>query len=144
MRLLTPGTDPYWDAKELSNDRCEGKCTPQDYDAYKAKMRQRLEHALDHVTTIGPHGEVRGNILSKLSDKVVWGILTAMVGGAWSAGWFVGRYYSDTEKIEMRRDLNEARDSLKTLSTRPSHLVPEEQPDTAGANHAEQDTTTKQ
>lgn len=97
-----------------SSEQFDYMSTAKVQSPYSPDPTKFLDSCIDSVKNVGVYKEPKKNILSSLSDSLIVLILTT-IG---IVSFALGKYTSDTQNIELKRDNKELIDSLSFFKSR--------------------------
>lgn len=85
------------------------------------EVKQFLDNCIEAINDTGLYKPPTTNFLNKLSDTALWTIIPFVVTVTFSAGLLVGKYFSDTQNIELKQELKKCQDNSPiTIPTFPN------------------------
>jgi hypothetical protein len=103
------------------------------------EARTFLDNCIETLQHKGLFRQPKQNFLNRLSDTVLWTIISIAVPGLISIGLFFGNLYADKQNIELRQDNKSLRDSLSVFRI-STNQVTDKRPDTIIKKNIPNDT----
>ncbi len=95
-----------------------GSPTKQHMDAI-VEAKSRLDHCIDFIQRFGLYRPPRKNMLESWNNGFILFLLGVLGSGAFLAG----KYTTDMSAVELRRELRDLRDSLRTAEPAPPTII---------------------